>query len=111
MKSHRFYSAAVAAFLAASVASGLPAAHAGNMWVDNPYESIAVPLESPALGIARAQMYLDQQRLDRAEMALKKIIAKFPSSPEAHRMLAKLYQDAGKTELALLHEKQARAAL
>ncbi len=111
MRVHRTSTAMLAAFIAVSLASGYSTARAGNLWVDSPYESVAVPLESPSLGIARAQQYLELRRLDRAELALKKVIAKYPTSTEAHRLLAKLYEDTGKADLALAHQKLAAALL
>ena len=111
MKSNRRCNVTLAALVAASLAIGIAPAQAGILWVDNENESIAVPLESPTLGVARAKYYIEQGQADRAEMALKKVIAKFPTATEAHRLLANLYRDAGKTELAVAHEKSARATM
>jgi Tfp pilus assembly protein PilF len=109
MKSNRLCTLTLAAIVAASLATGIAPARAGILWVDNANESINVPLESPTLGLARAKDYIEQGNSGRAEMALKKIVAKFPTATEAHRLLAGLYRDAGKTELAAMHEKFARA--
>ena len=109
MKSIRLSAITLATLLAASLATGIAPARAGILWVDNAHESVNVPLESPALGLARAKAYIDEGNTGRAEMALKKIVAKFPSATEAHRLLAGLYRDAGKIELAAAHEKLARA--
>ncbi|MBL8513617.1 MAG: hypothetical protein JNJ55_06465 [Betaproteobacteria bacterium] len=110
MKSHRPRNLTLTALVAASLSTGIAPAQAGILWVDNVNESVAVPLESPALGVARAKYYLEQGSAGRAELALKKVIAKFPTASEAHRLLAGIYRSAGKVELAATHEALATAA-
>jgi tetratricopeptide (TPR) repeat protein len=109
MKSRQLASVTLAALIAASFAITAQTAHAGVLWVDTAYESINIPLDSPGLGTARAKYYLERQNLPRAEAALKKVIAKYPTAAEAHRLLAAIYRDAGKAELATAHEEIARA--
>jgi Tfp pilus assembly protein PilF len=111
MKSQRINAATLAALVAVSIATALSPVQAGILWVDNENESIAVPLESPTLGVARAKYYIEQGQADRAQMALKKVVAKFPTATEAHRLLAGIYRNAGKTELALTHDTLARASM
>jgi tetratricopeptide (TPR) repeat protein len=82
----------------------------GILWVDTHHESISIPLESPALGLARAKYYIEQQKLDRAELALRKIVARYPTAAEAHQLLATLYRQRGETALASLHEQLAAKA-
>lgn len=111
MKTIRLCNVTFVTLVAASMAASIAPAQAGILWVDNANESIAVPLESPTLGVARAKLYLEQGSTERAEMALKKIISKYPATIEAHRLLAQLYRIAGKTELAAAHEKSAQATM
>ncbi|MBL8521303.1 MAG: tetratricopeptide repeat protein [Betaproteobacteria bacterium] len=96
----------------AAFAFTVPAQHAaaGNLWYNNPHESIAVPLESHALGVTRAKQFLAAGAVAKAEAALKKIIARFPTSTEAHALLARLYAEQGKAELASLHAALAQRA-
>lgn len=99
--------ALAAALCGATLFTG-SAAHAGVLWVDNAHESVAVPLDSPALGISRARMYLAQGEVERAALALRKVVAKFPTATEAHQLLAGIYRGQGKTELAMLHDTLAQ---
>ncbi len=101
---------ALAAALAIGLATSLGSAPvaAGVLWVDNANESVVVPLDSPALGISRARMYLAQGEVERAALALRKVVAKFPTATEAHQLLAGIYRGQGKTELAMLHDTLAQ---
>lgn len=100
--------ARLALIAAALLAASLTPAFAGVSWVDNPHESVVVPLESPNLGISRARWHLEQKSPERAIAALKKVIARFPTATEAHRLLADIYRNEGKTELAEAHALLAR---
>lgn len=98
--------ALAAALCSATIFTG-SVATAGVLWVDNEHESVAVPLESPAMGITRAKMYLEKGEVDRAALALRKVVAKYPTATEAHQLLAGIYRQQGKTELASLHDRMA----
>ncbi len=95
---------ALAASLCSAALFTAAAADAGVLWVDNEHESVAVPLESPALGISRAKMYLANGDVERAARALRKVVTKYPTATEAHQLLAGIYRGQGKTELAMLHD-------
>lgn len=99
---------ALAASLCSAALFTAGAADAGVLWVDNEHESVAVPLESPAIGISRAKMYLANGEVERAARALRKVVAKYPSATEAHQLLAGIYRGQGKTELAMLHDALAQ---
>jgi Tfp pilus assembly protein PilF len=98
---------ALAASLCSAALFTAAAADAGVLWVDNEHESVAVPLESPAMGVTRAKMYLEKGEVERAARALRKVVAKYPTATEAHQLLAGIYREQGKTELASLHDRMA----
>jgi predicted Zn-dependent protease len=89
---------ALRSLAAALLAGSIAPASAGASWIDNPHESIAVPLESPQLGIARARWLLERQATERAIAALKKVVARYPNADEAHRLLAALTSAQGRAD-------------
>ncbi len=46
--------------------------------------------------------------VERAALALRKVVAKYPTATEAHQLLAGIYRGQGKTELAMLHDTLAQ---
>lgn len=96
------------ALLAAACSLAGSHAMAGVLWSDTAYESVSIPLESPALGLTRAKMYLDKGETERAAAALRKVVEKYPTFVEAHQLLASIYRGQGRLELASLHERLAR---
>jgi Tfp pilus assembly protein PilF len=106
--STQLFSLAVTTVLCSYTLLNSSISQAGVLWVDNERESVAIPLESPALGIARAKLYLAKGDSERAVLALRKVVAKYPTAAEAHELMAGIYREQGKTELASLHDKLAR---
>ncbi len=96
------------ALLAAACSLAGNHALAAVLWSDTAYESVSIPLESPALGLTRAKMYLDKGDTERAAAALRKIVEKYPTANEAHQLLADIYRGQGRLELASLHDRLAR---
>lgn len=98
---------AVAAAALATSLSYQPAA-ASVLWVDTHHQSVNVPLDSPSMGIARAKVYLEQQKAERAVKALQKVVLRWPNSAEAHALLAKSYAILGESTQAATHSKLAQ---
>ena len=93
------------AFAAATAA--VPAA-AGILWVDNPYESIAVPMLSPTRGYERAMTYLKANNAERAARAFERNLAHFPTHAASHAGLADAYERMGEHAAAVQESKLAR---
>ncbi len=96
-----------AAVLAAGFAVSAPAA-AGILWVDNPYESIAVPMLSPTRGYERAMSYLKANNAERAARALERNLQRFPTHAASHTGLADAYGRMGERAAAERHAQLAR---
>lgn len=96
---------------AALLVSGTCLAGPSNLWTDNHgHNSIAVPLETPNQGIARARQLMQDQQHLRAARALHKIVTRWPNATQAHELLADALTRLGETELAEKHARLARAA-
>jgi hypothetical protein len=95
------------ALIAAAVSFSVMPASAGVLWSDSHYESVSIPLESYALGMARVKYYQDNKRTDRAIAALQRVAKKWPTA-EAHAMLSKSFASIGDTERAEAHAKVAQ---
>lgn len=90
--------------------SGVSQAGPSNLWTDNHgHTSIAVPLDTPNQGIARARQLMDDQQHLRAARALHKVVTRWPNATQAHAMLADALTKLGETELAEKHTRLARA--
>lgn len=102
-----------AQLLTAAVAATLSgAAYAGpsNLWTDNHgHNSIAVPLDTPNQGIARARQLMEDQQHLRAARALHKVVTRWPGATQAHELLAEALTKLGDTALAERHTRLARA--
>lgn len=106
----RKLSAQVLIAAATLVLSG--AGHAGpsNLWTDNHgHNSIAVPLDTPNQGIARARQLMEDQQHLRAARALHKIVTRWPQATQAHELLAEALTKLGDTQLAEKHARLARS--
>lgn len=101
----------IAAILAVTAAGLAGSCFAGpsNQWTDNVNESVAVPLDTPTQGIARAKVFLADGEQVRAARALMKVVKRWPGAVEAHQLLSQTLRGLGETELAQRHEQLARA--
>jgi hypothetical protein len=98
---------ACALIAAAAVSIAALPASAGILWSDSHYESVNIPLESYALGMARVKYYQDNNRTDRAIAALQRVAKKWPTA-EAHAMLSKSFASIGDAQRAEAHAKVAQ---
>lgn len=91
--------------------AGLSHAGPSNLWTDNHgHNSIAVPLDTPSQGIARARVLMDDQQHLRAARALHKVVTRWPNATQAHELLAEALTKLGETDLAAKHSRLARAS-
>lgn len=91
--------------------SGASQAGPSNLWTDNHgHNSIAVPLDTPNQGIARARQLMHDQEHLRAARALHKVVTRWPNANQAHELLAEALNKLGETELAEKHTRLARGS-
>ena len=91
--------------------AGMSQAGPSNLWTDNHgHNSIAVPLDTPSQGIARARVLMDDQQHLRAARALHKVVTRWPNATQAHELLAEALTKLGETDLAEKHSRLARAS-
>ena len=96
--------------IAALAVSGSCLAGPSNLWTDNHgHNSIAVPLDTPSQGIARARQLMQDQQHLRAARALHKVVTRWPKASQAHELLAEALTNLGETQLAEKHAQLARA--
>lgn len=89
--------------------SGVSQAGPSNLWTDNHgHNSIAVPLDTPSQGIARARQLMQDQQHLRAARALHKVVTRWPNASQAHELLADALTKLGETQLAEKHARLAR---
>ncbi|MBL8517889.1 MAG: hypothetical protein JNM76_13080 [Betaproteobacteria bacterium] len=95
---------------AAFTLSGASFAGPSNLWTDNHgHNSIAVPLDTPNQGIARAKQLMQDQQHLRAARALHRVVTRWPNASQAHELLADALNKLGETQLADKHARLARA--
>ncbi len=102
---------AVCLLAAATLASSIAFAGPSNLWTDNHgHNSVAIPLETPSQGIARARVLMRDNEHLRAARALHKVVTRWPNATVAHELLAESLNKLGETSQAAHHARLARGA-
>jgi Tfp pilus assembly protein PilF len=100
----------VALAVVALTLSGASFAGPSNLWTDNHgHNSIAIPLDTPNQGIARAKQLMQDREHLRAARALHKVVTRWPNASQAHELLSEALTKLGETQLAEKHSRLARA--
>jgi Tfp pilus assembly protein PilF len=109
-KTPREVSALLAVAALSLAASGACLAGPSNLWSDNhAHTSVAVPLDTPSQGIARARQLMHDQQHLRAARALHKVVTRWPNASQAHELMAEALTKLGETDLAEKHSRLARS--